>query len=99
MRVSKAQRDGLRGYASPRYAANGDVTIGAKVLVDMINDVADLERELTAARAVSAAIQAMTRTGLVCPLCGAFSASPMGGFEHADDCALGAYEAAVKGAA
>ncbi len=39
MRVSKEQRDALRGYALPRYLDNGDVSIGARMLVDLINDL------------------------------------------------------------
>lgn len=46
MRVKQANRDALRGYASPSYSYNGNVTIGAKVLVDMINDFGDIRHAL-----------------------------------------------------
>jgi len=61
MRVSKAQRDGLRVSARQRdsYSYNGDVTIESLVVVDLLTDVeelhgfiatlaAELRRELSA---------------------------------------------------
>jgi len=46
MRINRAIRESLRGYAAPRYGYNGDVTIGAKVLVGLLDDISDLRQTL-----------------------------------------------------
>lgn len=46
MRVKRRARDSLRGYAQNHYSSLGDVTIGAKVLINMIDDIADIRHSL-----------------------------------------------------
>jgi hypothetical protein len=39
MKVKKAIRDSLREYAMQHNSQNGEMTIGSKVLIDLLDDV------------------------------------------------------------
>jgi hypothetical protein len=39
MKVKKAIRDALREYAMQHNSENGDISIGSKVLVDLLDDI------------------------------------------------------------